>query len=236
LNDLDRRAFIDAVALVAPTALTDADRALIVAATRRGRARLEAVRTPTEARAIADETTLSPQRRTLLSWVVTHDPARVADFLSPGELLWLGAGSVRMDALRSWGAPAGWRLGCPCLQMVDRRPWESFAGRWQAPMMASAFPDLNLRLAELLSDLRMPALLLAAVLPAATRDFIDNVTSRDQDDRRALVAYVQALGDDRVEQYLALLTTDGPLVAVGTAAADRQDRPVSAAVRQVQPR
>ena len=237
LNELDRRAFIDAVALVAPASLTDADRELIVAAIRRGRARLEAARTPTEALAIADDTRLSPLRRTLLSWVVTHDPERVAAFLSPSELLWLGLGSVPMEALRPWGAPAGWRLGCLCLQLVDRRPWEGFAGRWQAPMMASAFPDLNLRLAELLSDLRMPAALLPSVLPAATRDFIDGATSRDLDDRRALVEYVQALGADRLEQYLALLTTDGPLVPVGTAASDREDRrPLSGAVHQVQPR
>jgi hypothetical protein len=237
LSDLDRRAFMDAVALVTPAALTDAGGEAIVAAMRRGRERLEAVKTPADALAIADEATLSPQRRTLLSWVAAHDRARLAAFLSPGELLWLGAGSVPLEALRPWGAPAGWRLGCQCLQMVDRRPWESFAGRWQAPMMASAFPDLNLRLTELLSGLRMPATLLAAVLPAATRDFIDGVTSRDLDDRRALVEYVQALGEERVEQYLALLTTDGPLVPVGTAAADRDGRrPWPGPVLQGEPR
>jgi hypothetical protein len=237
LNELDRRAFIDAVALMAPASLTDADRKVIVAAIQRGRARLEAVRTPTDGLAIAIDTKLSPLRRTLLSWTITHDPGRVATFLSPSELLWLGLGSVSTEALRPWGAPAGWRLGCLCLQLVDRRPWESFAGRWQAPMMASAFPDLNLRLAELLTDLHMPAALLAAVLPAATQDFIDGAVSRDLDDRRALVEYVQALGEDRLEQYLALLTTDGPLVPVGTAAADREDRrPLSRDVDQVRSR
>jgi hypothetical protein len=100
-------------------------------------------------------------------------------------------------------------------------------------MMASAFPDLNLRLAELLSDMRMPAALLAAVLPAATRDFIDGVTSRHLDDRRALVEYVQALGEDRLEQYLALLTTGGPLVPIGTITADREGRPLAGAVHEV---
>ena len=85
-------------------------------------------------------------------------------------------------------------------------------------MLASAFPDLNLRLAELLADMKMPAALLGPVLASATLDFIDSVTSRDQDDRRALVEFVQALRPERVEQYLALLTTDGPLVPVGEAA------------------
>jgi hypothetical protein len=38
--------------------------------------------------------------------------------------------------------------------------------------------------------------------------------TRDSDDRRALVDFVQALRPERVEQFLALLTTDGPLVPV----------------------
>jgi len=82
-------------------------------------------------------------------------------------------------------------------------------------MIASAFPDLNFRIAELLRDLHMPAALLAPVLMSATLDFINSTTSRDQDDHRGLVEFVQALQSDRVEQYLALLTTDGPLVPIG---------------------
>jgi len=79
---------------------------------------------------------------------------------------------------------------------------------------------LNLRLAELLSDLHMPAVLLGPVLTAATLDFVNSATSRDPDDRRGLVEFVHSLKTDRVEQYLALLTTDGPLVPLG-------DSPVS---------
>ena len=56
------------------------------------------------------------------------------------------------------------------------------------------------------------------MLTSATLDFVDTATSRDQDDRRGLVEFVQALRAERVEQYLALLTTDGPLVPVGEAA------------------
>jgi hypothetical protein len=62
----------------------------------------------------------------------------------------------------------------------------------------------------------MPAQLLGPVLTSATLDFIETATSRDQDDRRGLVEFVQALRLERVEQYLALLTTDGPLVPVGS--------------------
>lgn len=215
LSDLDRHTFIGAVALVEPAALTDAGRDVIVAAIRKGRARLERARTLEDARAIAEDTGLSAPRRTLLAWVVGHDPGRLGVFLSPSELLWLGLEHAPPDGLHAWGAPAASRLGCLCLQVVDRRPWESFAGRWNTGMAASAFPDLNLRLAELLNDLHMPAPLLGAVLTSATLDFINSVTSRDADDRRGLVEFVQMLRADRVEQYLALLTTDGPLVPLG---------------------
>ena len=65
---------------------------------------------------------------------------------------------------------------------------------------------------KLLAELGMPAMLLPSVLPPAMLDFINTAECRDSDDRRGLVDFVQRLRIDRVEQYLALLTTDGPLV------------------------
>jgi hypothetical protein len=85
--------------------------------------------------------------------------------------------------------------------------------------MATGFPDLNLRLAEMLAELRMPATLLPSVLPAATWDFVLNVRSGDFADRQGLVDFVDALTTDRVEQYLSLLTTDGPLVPLADGSA-----------------
>jgi hypothetical protein len=230
LDDVDRRVLVEAVALIEPASLRDADRDTIVAAMRRGRARLDAVRSPPDALTVAEEIRLSAVRRTLLAWTVAHDPGRVAAFLSPSELFWLGLGNDRVEALQAWGAPAGPRLGCHCLQFARRRPWETVAGRWRAGMMASAFPDLNLRLAELLSELRLPAALLGPVLTSATLDFVNTVISRDPDDRRGLVEFVQALRSEHLEQYLALLTTDGPLVPVGAAASKGADGPPSGAV------
>ena len=225
LDELDRRVLIEAVALIEPASLSDADRDTIAAAIRRGRARLDAARSPRDSATIADEVRLSAPRRTLLSWTVMHDPGQVAAFLSPSELFWLGLGDDRVEALQAWGAPAGPRLGCHCLQFGLRRPWEIIAGRRNAGMLASAFPDLNLRLAELLSELRLPAALLGPVLRSATLDFVNAVISRDPDDRRGLVVFVQALRSEHLENYLALLTTGGPLVPVGTVDAKDKDDP-----------
>ena len=126
LDDVDRRVLIEAVALIEPASLSDADRDTIAAAIRTGRARLDAARSPRDALTIAEEVRLSAPRRTLLSWTVMHDPGRVAAFLSPSELFWLGLGNARVEALQAWGAPAGPRLGChvPAVR-PDRRPWES---------------------------------------------------------------------------------------------------------------
>jgi hypothetical protein len=213
LNGEDRRVLEETVVLMEPSSLTDGDRDTIVRAMQKGRTRLASLRTAADSRAIADEIRLGPARRSLLPWVVTHDTARATGFLSPSELLWLGLEGLPVDVrLNEWGVPAEPRLGCLCLQLLDRRPWESFAGRWNAGLIASGFPDLNLRLSELLAEMRMPAPLLAPVLASAVLDFVNSVTSRDQDDRRGLVEFAQRLESDRVELYLALLTTDGPLV------------------------
>jgi hypothetical protein len=218
LNDEDRRAFIESVALVDPARLTDQARDAIATAIRAGRTRLAAVRSSSEALALADEIHMSPLRRTQLSWTVTHDPTRVATFLSVTELLWVGLnGGAIPPALQRWGAPGEGRLGCLCLHLMDRQPFETLAGRWGSAIFPSGFADLNLRLAELLADMQMPAPLLAPVLSSATLDFINSASSRDEDDRRGLVEFVQALTPERLEEYLALLTTDGPLVPVSEA-------------------
>ena len=152
LNDEDRRVFSQAAVLIEPLSLDDETAGEIVGAMRRGRARLAALRTPVEAEALADEIDLGAVRRTLLPWVVAHQPDRAAVFLSPSELFRLGQTDTAVDAKQNaWGTPAGPRTGCLCLQMTDRRPWEDRAGRWHVGLLASEFPDLNLRLAELLS-------------------------------------------------------------------------------------
>jgi len=219
MTDGDRQALTEAVPLVSPASLLQADADAIVTAIRRGRARLAEAHDPIDALAAADDVRLGPIRRTLLPWVVAHEPARAAAFLSPGELFALGLEKRPLDdRLHAYGAPGGARLGCLCLQLFARRSWEPLAGRWNTGIFASTLPDLNLRLAELLSDLKMPAPLLGSVLAPATFDFINNASSRDQDDRRGLIEFVHALGRDRVEHYLSGLTTEGPLVPAGDAA------------------
>jgi hypothetical protein len=89
---------------------------------------------------------------------------------------------------------------------------ETLSGRWDSGIFASGFADVNLRYAELLADMAMPASLLAPVLAGAVLDFVNGVDSRDRDDGRSIVAFAEALRPEHLEQFLALLTTDGPLI------------------------
>jgi hypothetical protein len=214
LVDVNRRALVESVVLVEPAALTDEDRDTIASGIRRGRARVEAIRTREEARALADELQGGGLRSSLFSWLVTRDSAQALRFFSRGELLQLGLGRLAGDStLHAWGAPARSRIGCLCLRLFSGSP-ERLLGRVNSGVLMSVVPDLNLRLAELLAEMRMPATLLAPVLASATLDLVNTVRSRDEDDRHGLTEAIDGLGQDRLEQYLALLTSDGPLVPV----------------------
>ena len=212
-NDEDRRVLVEAIPLIEPSQLTDGDHRAIVDAMTAGRARLAAIHSGPDIDGVADSIRLPPMQRTLLAWTLAHDPDRLATAFGPVDAFLLGMPDGPAPArLNAWGVPGEPRLGCLCLQLTDRRPSDMLTGRWYSGIMATGFADLNLRLAELLAEMKMPASLLAGVLAGATWDFVINVQPRDLDDRASLVEYVKSLGIDRVEQYLALLTTDGPLV------------------------
>jgi hypothetical protein len=222
VNDGDRRVFVETALLAQPQMYTDGDRDVIVAAFQKAREALRAIRTAADAAALLKDRSLGPARRTLLTWVASHDRDRLESFLSYSDLLRFGLDDdTPRPGLNNWGTSAEPRNGCLCLQLADHSVSESLAGRPESGALATSFPDLNLRLAELLHELRMPASLLAPVLASATLDFITNARSRGHDDRRGLLEFVQGLAPDRVEQYLALLTTDGPLVPVDTGSEPR---------------
>jgi hypothetical protein len=212
ISSEERNSFIATVPLVEAGSLTDADRDRIGATIRAGRARARAL-VPADAVAIADAVAMEPIRRTVLPWMVENDAPRVISFFSPLELLWLGLGNGRAGgSLDGWGVSALRRTGCLCLQVPDKRNRDMLTARVNTGIRASGFPDLGLRLAELLSDMGMPAELFAGVLGSATSDFVNGAVSRYEDDERGLVEFVLALEADRVEEYLAMLTTGGPLV------------------------
>jgi hypothetical protein len=99
-----------------------------------------------------------------------------------------------------------------CVRLTSPSPADVLAWRWGSGFLSSAYSDVNLRITELLAEMKMPASLLGPVLSSATLELINNVVSRDQDDARGLIEFAQTLSTERLELFLALLTTDGPLV------------------------
>jgi hypothetical protein len=80
-------------------------------------------------------------------------------------------------------------------------------------MVATTVPDLNLHVAEVLADLRLPASLAPHVLSEAVQDFIDEVKPTDANDWLTLVRSAQAVSRERIEDYVAAAAAvDGPLV------------------------
>jgi hypothetical protein len=212
LQRTDREAFAQALVMLEPISLSDESRDAIAVAVRAGRTRIANARA-SDLDALADAIPLDPVRRSLLRWVFAHTPDRLVPFFSTWDLAALGlqGRDARLDA---WGAPAWPMSGCPCVRLPERLPRHVFTGQPDSGRLASGFPDLSLRVAELLSDLHMPASLLPGVLAAATSDLVDRAPSRYAGDVRGLVEHVEQLTTDDLEQYLALLTTDGPLVLV----------------------
>jgi len=73
-------------------------------------------------------------------------------------------------------------------------------------------PDLNLRVAVALAELKLPAALARGVLAAAMQDYVDRVKPLYPDDWLTLVRAAQALSTERIQDYIAALTVNGPLV------------------------
>jgi hypothetical protein len=216
LDDDDRQALVEAV-VMEPTSLTDVARDEVALALRAGRTRVQSA-TAGDVERLGDSVGLDPVRRSLLPWVFEHERDRLGTYFSTAELFWLGSGADHRGELDAWGAPARPRSGCLCLWLPGRWARRQLTGHPEGGLLMSTFPDLNLRLAELLADLGMPAILLPGVLEPATWDLVQQSPARYPGDLRGLAEHVHALTLDQVEQYLALLTTDGPLVPIEASA------------------
>jgi hypothetical protein len=206
---LERRTAMLTTALVNPHALTDEGRDRAAAALARGRKRLEAIGSnPALLDDILADAALSEWRREALRWAIAHAPGEIADAFSIVEIFWLGGGG----GLDEWGAAALPMTGCLCLTMPRPVAWEDLAGRPAAGLLASLGADVNLRLADALSARRLPAALMPAILAFAMQDVLDDARPAYLDDWMAFSRTVRAIGDARIDDYIAALAADGPLV------------------------
>jgi hypothetical protein len=215
LSAADRRAFAEGVVLVRRTALDDATRDRIAEGLRRGRARLaEAVRDPAALERVSSDLRLRDWRRGALPSIAAHDPAHFESAFTLAEELWLGWDGERPAHAAAWGTSSRWDDGCLCPRLARPEPLDDLAGRTADGRLAALSPDLNLRVAELLSEMNLPALLAPAILGLAVQDLMDEAAPAYLDDALAVARYARGLRRTRMEDYVAALVGRGPLSPV----------------------
>jgi hypothetical protein len=160
--------------------------------------------------AVARELGLDGWRTQALDWTARHDPGRIGNLFTMTELLVLGGGSP--SAFNAWGTYALRTRGCLCTELAQPRRWQSWWGLSQAGLPAALVADLPLRVAVVLHNLQLPAVMAKPVLAAAMQDFVDSVNPTDGNDWLTLVRAAQAIGPERFEDYVAAATADGPLL------------------------
>ena len=215
LSAADRRAFAEGVVLARRTALDDATRDRIAEGLRRGRARLaEAVRDPASLERVSSALGLRDWRRGALPSIAARDPDRFEAAFTLGEELWLGWEGERPASAAAWGTSARWDDGCLCPRLAPPVPLDELAGRTADGRLAALSPDLNLRVAELMAEMKLPALLAPAILGLAVQDLMDEAAPAYLDDALAIARYARGLRRTRMEDYVAALVGRGPLAPV----------------------
>jgi hypothetical protein len=210
LTNNARETFATSVALMDPYALRDEDRDAIAEAVARGTARAAVATDAAGVDAIAADIGLDAARRRALLWTLAHEPDRTLSIYSLTELLVLGGGDIR--ALEPWGMAVIPSSGCLCSRLLPPGAWSLLAGRPQLGLEAAVLPDLNLQVAIVLSELRLPAALAKVILSGAMQDFIDESRPTDDGDWLSLSREARQLTRERTEDYIAAATATGPLM------------------------
>jgi hypothetical protein len=216
----DQRVFVESVALFDPVASgssrTD-DEAMraIGDAIRSGRERVR-VAAPNQQSIdrLAELGHLGEWRRYyVLPWLTANAPDEILQSYSLTELYRIGlSGMVSAPAGgNSWGVSGFSVGGCQCLRIPAPQAWEDVSGR--IGVVPAVMSDGPLRLAELLSELKMPAVLARHLLPVLMRDFLDRVQMVYSDDWTAVARYWATVPRGRIEDAMGQLTVDGPLLA-----------------------
>jgi hypothetical protein len=215
VDDVVRQVLAQHVVLLDPRQLDDGARDAIADALVRGRARANRLAANGESlEDVARAAGLSEWRREALRRSIVSDPESVPSAFSLTELFRLGLDVQETRDFSAWGLSAQSLTGSLRPRLPPARSWEELAGHRATGLLATEFLDLTLRIADVLSEARLPAALVPAVLAAATWEMAAEARTASPDDWAGLVEYVRHLKPARVADYLATLTGDGPLTAL----------------------
>ncbi|MEW5983210.1 MAG: hypothetical protein AB1806_12695 [Acidobacteriota bacterium] len=209
-RETERAAFAEAAVLTNPYDADPRATARVAAAVRVGRERATAaVHEPGQLTDLASAIRADEWRTNLLPWMGAHEPSRVMDALSLGELAVLGGAR---DLAAGTLVASGWSL-CAELRGVPLRvtPWTTLAGRKATGVVPSLVPDLAIGVAEALERLGVPPALGRGVLLMATLDLLDSLRTNHDDDWMTLIGQAQRVASGLVEDYVAGQTMWGAL-------------------------
>jgi hypothetical protein len=210
----DEQAFAHAAVLTRAADLSDADRDVLVARIANGRERAS-VSDPGAALDVGAAAGLDARRQNQLAWMAAHGRLPASD-LTLADLARIGTAAGAPPVAQSWGAPSVGFDGCPCLRLPAGPPLDGYGWLPSAAVGAAALPDLVLRLAEITAKLRLPAALVALLLPDATQELLQQAQPAYSDDWTGLALAARDLGEERRGEMVAGFTAaGGPLVPLG---------------------
>ena len=207
-SDNERNTFTRSLGFMSVYDLSDSGQAAIAVGVERGRQRIaELTASPVNLQTAADEIQMDGWRRRAVQWALTNDPAAVPSYFTMTDYLRLGNRDITSD----W---AGWGMAdsdCYCLRLPARFEGWTATGREQRGILAAQIADLNLHVAVTLERLRLPSSLTKAVLTLALQEFLNQARPTDGNDWLTLVRAAQAVPQEKIEDYVATLTVNGPL-------------------------
>jgi hypothetical protein len=200
--------------LFGPIHVSDDTAAEIAAAIKRGRTRVAALRADrAELEDVARDAGLNEWRREALGWTLEHEPENSASRFSLVELFWLGSPrGASARAFDAWGAATAMLDGSLCLRMPDASAWEARMGRASAGHLATQGADISLRVAELVTELKLSPALAPAIVAYAMQDVIDRAHPAFFDDWQAFQRTARDLPRERLIDYVAAVAAESAMV------------------------
>jgi hypothetical protein len=149
-----------------------------------------------------------------MDWVKAREPGAESALYGITDFLAFGVSEDEWTALASLGTEQLPMNGSLRLALPPRVIWETILGHFGPGLMAAWTPDLRVRVAELLAELKLPGLLAASITGRAAAKVFAGIAPADPYDWSVVQRRVMELSRDDVSDLVAALTSDGTLITI----------------------
>jgi hypothetical protein len=148
------------------------------------------------------------------AWVKAHEPGAAGSLLAMTDFLAFGTPGGGWGEFHRYGTEQLPMSGSLRPALPPAMIWETALGHFGRGALAAWSPDLRLRVAELLADLKLPGLLAPALAARAANKVFGGVAPADPYDWGVVLRRVNELTRDDVADFVAALTADGTLTTL----------------------